>query len=149
MADESSKRALYNVLALVYGIHFPPTYANNAFFHTANSTNIRLPQIHMIVKNRLTQYMGPASAYQSVLQSIDMLVGQLQVQYGGYFSPRFSIQEVRDFQTTGVVAQAEAKSFDMLLTEPLTHVIDGRPTKLDRVNIQQYADNIDVIANTL
>jgi hypothetical protein len=36
-----------------------------------------LPQVHMIVKNRLTQYMGPASAYAAVLRSIDSDVRRL------------------------------------------------------------------------
>ena len=30
-----------------------------------------LPKVYMILKNRLTQYMGAASAYATVLQEID------------------------------------------------------------------------------
>ncbi|WP_367317634.1 hypothetical protein [Vibrio parahaemolyticus] len=30
-----------------------------------------LPKIHLVMKNRLTQYMGDASAYQAVLAGID------------------------------------------------------------------------------
>lgn len=142
MADDSSKRALYNVLALVYGIQLPPIYATNAFFTEMQSANMPLPQIHTIIKNRLTQYMGPASAYQSVLRSIDELVNNLQTQNGSYFSPQFSIQNVRDFQTTGVIAHAEAKSFDSLQNERLTHIINGKKTQLDRASIKQDADEI-------
>ena len=35
----------------------------------------RLPKVHLIVKNRLTQYMGPASAYATVLAQIDTVLG--------------------------------------------------------------------------
>lgn len=149
MADESSKRALYNVLALVYGIQLPPTYADNAFYTEMQTSGLQLPKIHSIIKNRLTQYMGPASAYQSVLQSIDNLVSQLKAQNGDYFSQSFSIQEVRDFQTTGVVAHAEAKSFVQLGKEVLTHVIDGKKTKLDKDYIKNNADDIEKIVNCL
>lgn len=149
MADDSSKRALYNVLALVYGIQLPPTYADNAFYTEMQTSGMQLPKIHSIIKNRLTQYMGPASAYQSVLQSIDNLINQLKAQNGGYFSPNFSIQEVRDFQTTGVVAHAEAKSFDQLGSETLTHIIDGQPTKLAKDYIKKNADDIANIVNCL
>lgn len=149
MADDSSKRALYNVLALVYGIQLPPVYANNAFFTEMQSARMGLPRIHSIIKNRLTQYMGPASAYQSVLQSIDKLVNHLRRQNGDYFSTQFDIYNVRDFQTTGVVAHAEAKSFDKLQEEPLKHVIEGKETQLDRSYIRKNADDISAFVDLL
>lgn len=150
MADDSSKRALNNVLALVYGIQLPPIYANNAFNTALTGANMPLPQIHMIIKNRLTQYMGPASGYQSVLQSIDRLIHQLQQSHPAAFSrQQHIIQEVRDFQTTGVVAFAESKSFDQLLTERKTHYIEQRKVQLKTALIQNNADDIINIVNML
>lgn len=150
MADDSSKRALNNVLALLYGIQLPPIYANNAFNSTLTNANMPLPQIHMIIKNRLTQYMGPASGYQSVLRSIDILIQQLQQSHPASFSrPLGIIQEVRDFQSTGVVAFAEAKSFDQLLNEKKTHFIDRQKIQLKTSYIQNNASDIQNIVNNL
>ena len=146
MADDSSKRALSNVLTLVYGIQLPPIYADYTFYNEMKSSNIHLPQIHMIIKNRLTQYMmGAASAYQSVLQSIDSLVAQLQSQNETYFTDHFCVQEVADFGTTGVVAHAEATSFEQLLKTRRVHTIDGKDTLLDKSYITKYRDAMSEI----
>jgi hypothetical protein len=62
------------------------------------------------VKNRITQYMGPASAYAAVLGEIDGDIGSLIKTHPGYFTfnkPAAGTVEIRDFQTTGVVAFAK------------------------------------------
>jgi cellulose biosynthesis protein BcsQ len=110
MADDSSRRAVQNALCLVYGLRLPsPIYATHAFSKKLHAAQRQLPQVHLIVKNRITQYMGPASAYAAVLSEIDGDVTGLIKSHPKYFT--FSqtgdgTVEVRDFQTTGVVAFA-------------------------------------------
>jgi cellulose biosynthesis protein BcsQ len=110
MADDSSRRAVQNALSLVYGLRLPsPIYATYAFNTKLQQAGRTLPQVHLIVKNRLTQYMGPASAYAAVLTEIDSDIGGLIKTNPGYFTfakPADGMVEIRDFQTTGVVAFA-------------------------------------------
>ena len=110
MADDSSRRAVQNALSLVYGLRLPsPIYATYAFNTKLQQAGRKLPQVHLIVKNRLTQYMGPASAYAAVLTEIDSDIGGLIKTNPGYFTfaePADGMVEIRDFQTTGVVAFA-------------------------------------------
>ena len=73
-----------------------------------------IPKVHMILKNRLTQYMGPASAYATVLSAIDRDVNTLIKSHPEIFT--FSkiedgMANVRDFQTTGVVSAARGCPF--------------------------------------
>lgn len=118
MADDSSRRAVQNALSLVYGLSLPsPIYATYAFNTKLSNANRTLPQVHLIAKNRITQYMGPASAYAAVLQAIDGDIAQLLATHPQYFS--FSnvgrgTAEIRDFQTTGVVAFAKGLPFSQL-----------------------------------
>lgn len=111
MADDSSRRAIQNAFSLVYGLKLPSDiYARYAFATRLRAANRSLPQVHLIAKNRLTQYMGPASAYAAVLNSIDTDVEKLMTSNRDIFT--FSDVEdglvnVRDFQTTGVVAFAK------------------------------------------
>ena len=66
--------------------------------------------MHLIVKNRLTQYMGPASAYAAVLAQIDTDIGGLIKTHPAYFTFKKAEDgtvNIRDFQTTGVVAFAK------------------------------------------
>jgi len=111
MADDSSRRAVQNALSLVYGLRLPSEiYATYAFSKKLLEAGRSLPQVHLVVKNRITQYMGPASAYAAVLGEIESDVSTLVKSHPTYFT--FSkitngTSEVRDFQTTGVVAFAK------------------------------------------
>lgn len=149
MADDSSKRALKNVFALVYGINLPPAYNPYTFNTLMNKNGKPLPKIRMIIKNRLTQYMGPASAYSAVLGSIDKLTNSLKASNPQNFASKFNICEIRDFQTSGVVAFAEAKSFQTLAQERLIHRIDGKDIQLNKAYINNDDADIANIANNL
>jgi cellulose biosynthesis protein BcsQ len=118
MADDSSRRAVQNALSLVYGLSLPsPIYSTYAFNTKLNAEGRKLPQVHLIVKNRLTQYMGPASAYFAVLQAIDSDLKKLLKTNPSYFTftkMSDATVDVRDFQTTGVVAFARGCPFSKL-----------------------------------
>ena len=59
MADDSSRRAIQNAFSLVYGLKLPSEiYTQYAFAEKMKEAGKELPKVHMILKNRLTQYMG-------------------------------------------------------------------------------------------
>jgi cellulose biosynthesis protein BcsQ len=110
MADDSSRRAIQNVFSLIYGLTLPsPIYAQYAFAAKLEEAGRQLPKVHLIIKNRITQYMGSASAYATVLKAIDSDITDLIKDKPELFSFN-ELQEgmvnVRDFQTAGVVAHA-------------------------------------------
>jgi cellulose biosynthesis protein BcsQ len=115
MADESSRRAIQNAFALIFGLRLPsPIYAQYTFASQLTAESRELPKVHVIAKNRLTQYMGPSSAYESVLRSIDHDVTQLLRSNSEIFTfsrTRQGVVDIRDFQTTGVVAFARGCPF--------------------------------------
>lgn len=115
MADDSSRRAIQNAFSLIYGLKLPSEiYAKYAFAEKLKSAHRGLPKVHLVIKNRITQYMGAASAYRTVLDSIDKDVSSLLDSENGIFSfdnITNGVIEVRDFQTTGVVAFARGCPF--------------------------------------
>lgn len=139
MADDSSRRALNNVLSLIYGLNLPSTIYNDYSYNTKmNSAGYPLPKIHLVIKNRLTQYMGPASAYHSVLTSIDSDLESVLTSAPEVFNfenIKDGMVDVRDFQTTGIVAFAKATPFSKLKVGK--HVIFGNETQIR----QDYLDN--------
>jgi cellulose biosynthesis protein BcsQ len=151
MADDSSRRALINIFSLVYGINLPsPIYNQYAFNTKLANGNRALPKLHLVVKNRLTQYMGPASAYASVLQSIDSDINNVLATNPSFFT--FSnltdgLANVRDFQTTGVVAFAKATPFSKLAIG--THNIFGKNTQIQAAYLNNCIDSINEIVNKL
>lgn len=118
MADDSSRRAIQNAFSLVYGLKLPSEiYAAYAFATKLKEAKRPLPKVHLIVKNRLTQYMGAASAYAAVLDAIEKDVAGLLKTNPDIFDFKKidgGFVEVRDFQTTGVVAFAKGLPFSKL-----------------------------------
>lgn len=111
MADDSSRRAIQNAFSLIYGLRLPSdiylTYAFATRLHRAGRT---LPKAHLIAENRITQYMGDASAYQAVLRSIDTDITKLINSNPEIFTfddIDQGVISIQDFQTTGVVAFAK------------------------------------------
>jgi len=115
MADDSSRRAVQNAFSLIYGLKLPSEiYATYAFATRLGEAGRSLPSAHIIAKNRLTQYMGPASAYGAVLRSIDQDVEALLKAHSDKFTFKKineGVVNIRDFQTTGVVAFARGCPF--------------------------------------
>ncbi|MCX7292002.1 ParA family protein [Janthinobacterium sp.] len=118
MADDSSRRAIQNAFSLVYGLKLPSEiYAAYAFSTKLLKAGRQLPKVHVIAKNRLTQYMGAASAYAAVLAAIQQDVAKLLKSHPDIFSFKkidAGFVEIRDFQTTGVVAFAKGLPFSKL-----------------------------------
>ena len=118
MADDSSRRAIQNAFSLIFGLKLPSDiYASYMFATKLRQANRLLPKVHLIVKNRLTQYMGAASAYAAVLKAIHKDVDALAKGNADLFtftSTDNGFVEVRDFQTTGVVAFAKGLPFSKL-----------------------------------
>lgn len=110
MADDSSRRAIQNAFSLIYGLKLPSEiYSTYAFATRLSQGGRTLPKVHVIAKNRLTQYMGPASAYSAVLHSIDKDIEGLISAHPEMFTfdqVADGIVHIRDFQTAGVVAFA-------------------------------------------
>lgn len=119
MADDSSRRAIQNAFSLVYGLKLPSEiYAAYAFATKLRAAARPLPKVHLIAKNRLTQYMGAASAYTAVLQAIHRDIESLVKTNPEIFTFRTATEgfvDIRDFQTTGVVAFAKGLPFSKLV----------------------------------
>jgi cellulose biosynthesis protein BcsQ len=127
MADDSSRRAIQNAFSLVYGLKLPSDiYTAYAFATKLKAAGRKLPKVHLIAKNRITQYMGSASAYAAVLSAIEQDVANLMKSNPEIFSfekLNDGFVDIRDFQTTGVIAFAKGLPFSKVQTGKQT--IDG------------------------
>lgn len=139
MADDSSRRAIQNAFSLVYGLKLPSDiYLAFAFATKLKEAGRDLPKVHLIIKNRLTQYMGAASAYAAVLTAIEEDVKSLLKTHPEIFSftkIEDGFTEMRDFGTTGVVAFAKG--------QPMSQVKVGKQSvNGHRVQVKKdYLDN--------
>lgn len=153
MADDSSRRAIQNAFSLIYGLKLPSEiYAKYMFATKLGEAGRALPKVHLIVKNRITQYMGDASAYFAVLQSVKKDVEELLKTHQNLFT--FSeidsgFVSIRDFQTTGVVAFAKGQPFSRVKAGKQTvntHRVEVKQKYLDDCNdaMQKFVDKLIV-----
>lgn len=138
MADDSSRRAIQNAFSLVYGLKLPSDiYLAFAFATKLKDAGRELPKVHLIIKNRLTQYMGAASAYAAVLTAIERDVTALiktNPEIFTFTKIADGFVEMRDFGTTGVVAFAKG--------QPMTKVQVGKQT-VNGHRVQVKKDYLD------
>ncbi len=151
MADDSSRRAIQNAFALIYGLKLPSEiYSKYAFAEKLKEVNMSLPKVYLVLKNRLTQYMGAASAYATVLKEIDADISSLLCAYPDIFSfakLEDGIIKVRDFQTTGVVSSARGCPFQMLKSGRLD--VMGKRVVIKEDYRQNYIKNVEEIIQKL
>lgn len=149
MADDSSRRAIQNAFSLIYGLKLPSDiYASYAFATKLDQAKRPLPKVHLLVKNRLTQYMGPASAYEAVLHQIREDVKLLLIDNPNIFTAH-DVQDcfvdIRDFQTAGVVSFARGLPFSKLSSGKQT--VNGHRVQVKEEYRKNCISDIDEIVN--
>jgi cellulose biosynthesis protein BcsQ len=151
MADDSSRRAIQNAFSLIYGLKLPSDiYASYAFATKLQKANRPLPMVHIVAKNRITQYMGSASAYAAVLRSIEDDVEQLIASHPSIFTFKKTTEgvvEIRDFQTTGVVAFAKGCPFYSMETGRLD--VGGHRVRVKDDYRQNCVEAVDALVSML
>lgn len=147
-ADDSSRRGIQNAMSLIYGIKLPSEiYARHNFHSKMCDAKLPVPAIHMVVKNRLTQYVRTAKGYAAVLKGIDddlMAVHKTKPDFFTFDKISDGIREVRDFQTAGVVAFARGNPFATMKAG--TPSIAGQRVQVNREQLDENRSVIDRLA---
>ena len=151
MADGSSRRGLQSVFSLVHGLNLPsPIYAEHGFATRIKSAGRKLPTVRMVVKNRITQYMGDSSSYAEALHAIGKDIAGLLITNPDIFAfdnPAEGMVSVRDFQTVGVVAFALGCPIDRLTAG--RKLVQGEPVQVNEHQRQRCVEAIDLIVSQL
>jgi cellulose biosynthesis protein BcsQ len=151
MADDSSRRAIQNAFSLIYGLKLPSEiYASYAFATKLKEAKRSLPKVHLIAKNRITQYMGSASAYAAVLNAIQSDIQNLLKTHAEIFTFKTiekGFVEIRDFQTTGVVAFAKGVPFSKLQAGKQT--INGHRVQVKEEYLKNSIKSLETLVANL
>ncbi|GIN12523.1 ParA family protein [Bacillus sp. FSL K6-6483] len=152
MADDSSRRAVMNMFALVHNINVSSNINYDSFTFPSKLTSAgrKLPKVHLIVKNRQTQYMGPASAYSSVLRFIDNDINSILFTNKNIFtfdSLDNGIVDIKDFGTTGVVAFAEGAPLSKVRVGK--HLIEDKEVQVRKDYLNKCIEQIDELVMKL
>lgn len=139
-ADDSSRRGIENVVALLYGagskvVH---AYSRINFSKRAKEEGLDIPGLHLFVSNRVTQYEGSASkAFKAAIKPIRSTISRLHTTNRNIFSnpaadpKRHGFVEVPDYHSACIVAAT---------TSTPIHALKAGPKKIGGERIQINAE---------
>lgn len=142
-ADDSSRRGIENVFALMYGIASSELqgYARLSFSSRAIEERIDLPRIHTFVSNRATMYKGkPSSAFEAKSAPIRAVVKDALSRGKKHFVSHRSLAdlfaEMPDYHSVAVVASSEGCPLSRLKSGH--HSIDDEVVQVNQNSITRY-----------
>lgn len=152
-ADDSSRTAAKAMVILLHGTNPPhPIYGSWTYAAQANNHGITIPQIHLIIGNRLTQFEGPAAAYGAITDATAESLLSIFTANPNYFTNKQAVIQnisefkqsyscpLRDFNTAGVVCAH--------LGRMLSSMSQGY-YKVYNSNVKVNADKIEECTNAI
>lgn len=153
-ADDSSRRGIENVFALLYGVASSELegYAKLSFSRRANEEGIELPKLHSFISNRVTMYKGkPSSAFEAKSAPIKEIVSSVFATHKRYFVPAKRVGdlfvEMPDYHSVAVVASSEGCPLSNLKSGH--HTIDGDTVQVNQTAINKYKKAITKLVDRL
>ncbi|MEI9989342.1 MAG: ParA family protein [Rhizomicrobium sp.] len=161
-ADGSSKRAVRALLALLYGVRRNPGVQQSQFFINSNNSRMTIPGIYSYVGNRLTQNLGPASAFRTVVNEIGSEIFQIWqanpnrfvIHPSGSPPPRSPQEfrrmfqaEINDANTASVVSGALGIPIRGLVAGPKD--LAGRSVMVNQTQLDRLVPNLADFVQTI
>lgn len=144
--DDSSRRAVENVVALLYGFNIEDpkieTYARINFAKRANEEGLYIPKLHTFVSNRVTLYRGKASrAFEAVSESIKTTLDDLHKKHRQIYTnpkelPSKRFIEIPDYHSACVVMTVKGIHLDGLRAGP--HKVHGKQVQINPEPLEKY-----------
>lgn len=144
--DDSSRRALENVVALLYGhgISDPKiaTYARINFANRAREEDLDVPKLHTFVSNRVTVYRRKASkAFEAVNEAIKVTLDDLHKDHHQIYAnpkelPSERLMEIPDYHSACVVMTVKGIPLGSLQAGP--NWIHDKQVQLNSEPLEEY-----------
>jgi cellulose biosynthesis protein BcsQ len=153
-ADDSSRRGIENVFALLFGITANELqgYAKLSFSKKASEEGVPTPRIHTFVSNRVTMYKGkPSSAFEAKSAPIKQLAEEAALAHKKHFVSHIKFEnlfaEMPDYHSVAVVASSEGCPLSKLISGH--HTIDGDTIQVNQTSINKYKAAIKKLSSRL
>ena len=159
-ADDSSRVAANAMFILLHGQVPPhPIYGSWTFAAQAHLHGLSVPQIHVVVGNRLTQNLGPATAFEALSDASAATLFNAYTLHPGYFTTRPSTARtvsefkqkysvpLRDFNTAGIVAAHKGVPLSRL--EGGHHQVHGSQVQINASRVGECLAAVDLVVQTL
>jgi cellulose biosynthesis protein BcsQ len=152
-ADDSSRRGIENVVALLYGVGDPhtSTYAKLSFSKKAKEEGVDIPKLHTFVSNRVTLYEGKASkAFLAVSKAIQKRLDDIHSKHRQIFaSPKEEPTqlEIPDYHSACIVAATTGTPIHKI--KPGPKEIGGERVQLNKEPLEKYRASLEKFVSRL
>ena len=154
-ADDSSRRGIENVIALLYGVgdQHVSTYARISFSNRAKVEGVSVPRLHTFVSNRVTLYEGKASkAFAAATKTIKVTMDRIHKKHRGFFAtpqklPSKSFLEIPDYHSACIVASMTGTPLHKLRAGPW-ELADER-VQINPAPLKRYRDALSTFVDAL
>ncbi len=148
-ADDSSRRGIENVVALVYGIGgaYITSYAKISFAKHAKEEGLFVPKLHTFVINRLTQYRSkPSQGSTSAINTIKKIVDAFHKKHRNLFAnpkqmPSENFVEIPDYHGVCEVASVTGTPFHKIKAGPNT--LPSRRIQINPGQLNKYRKTLE------
>lgn len=159
-ADDSSRHAVAANVRLLHGVGAANSvYDSYTYRSRAQQASMKIPQYHLFIGNRFTQYKGSAKAFSALSDAVSTELYAIYKQSPDCFAKRRKkartqaeflkeySRDVRDFNTTGVVAAHRGELISQL--KDGEYDVHGESVSVRRNNIVDCTNAIDDIVKLL
>ena len=154
-ADDSSRRGVENVVALLYGIgdQDAQAYSKLSFAKRAKEENVELPKLHTFISNRVTKYRGrPSSAFEAMIKTMKKTMDTIHKDHRGFFSsprekPSSSFLFVPDYHSVCVIASTTGSPLHALKAGP--RIIHHERMQLNKPQLDDYRNKLIQVVKRL
>jgi cellulose biosynthesis protein BcsQ len=155
-ADDSSRRAIENVVALLYGVADDPhasQYARISFAKRALEEGLNSPKLHTFISNRVTLYEGkPSKAFEVSNQRIKKTVSGIHKLRRSIFAipsrkPTNSFIEIPDYHSACIVAATTGTPLHKL--KPGPRQLDNERIQINAGPLKTYKEALEKLVDAL
>lgn len=155
-ADDSSRRAVENVVTLLYGFTESADvapYTKISFAKKAKDEGIPVPTLHTFVSNRVTKYEGkPSKAFNAMIKSMKTTIDGIHKEHRNVFStptqkPSRKFLFVPDYHSASIVAACTGTPLHKLTAGPKD--FGGERVQINPTPLKDYRNKLNEVVDRL
>jgi cellulose biosynthesis protein BcsQ len=155
-ADDSSRRALENVVALLYGFTDAAdvaSYTKISFAKKAKEEDVAVPTLHTFVSNRVTKYEGqPSKAFAAMIKAMKKTIDEIHQKHRDVFSfpnakPSEKFLFVPDYHSASIIAASTGTPLHRLTAGPKD--FGGERVQINPGPLKDYREKLTEVVDRL
>ncbi len=155
-ADDSSRRAVENIVTLLYGLTEAAdiaSYTKISFARKAKEEGVQVPTLHTFVSNRVTKYEGnPSKAFAAMIKAMKSTIDDIHKKHREVFSfpavkPSTDFLFVPDYHSASIISASTGTPLHRLTAGPKE--FGGERVQINPAPLKDYRDKLTKVVDRL